>query len=299
MTYYAICGPLRHSFYVMERLKRQGIPQKGIRAVLTRSDLGNNARSAVALADEVGAEILWTGDSRDLLAAHIPDHSQLSGRSPTPVHALFNMFYQNARAAEHLPDATALVARMRSDMVLYEGCLARLQAAQAGLANNPIAQDSGYVSDQFMAFPQATFARIWATEGFAESFTAAEGIPETMIRTRVQQLLGAPGFAFERFVDFDIIYEQPRWSDSPRVFWIKRVFGWQGCYAALDRKGPVTRWIERHHHKSLRHGSWRHKALNLGLKLVYLPLFALRAPGIFRDLQRFPRPIPASGGRGA
>lgn len=295
MTRYAICGPIRHAHYVIERLKRQGVSPADILPVLARADGGNNARTAIALGADEDVNVTWTEDSQDLLAEHVPNSAYLSGPSPTPVHAIFNMFWQNEQAARQVPEGVEVIARMRSDMVLYDDCLARLQAASTGLAWNPIALDSDNVSDQFIAFPRDAYARIWATEGFAETFAAGEGIPESMIRDRVQDTLGEASFAFERFIDFDIIYEATRWSDSPRVFWLKKFFGWQACYAASGHKGGLALWIERLHLRTLGHSDTRCKVANVLLKILYLPIFALQVPRIRKALAAFPAPQDRSG----
>ena len=294
MTRYAICGPVRHAFYVIERLKRQGIAQEDIHPVLTRSDRGNSARTQIELGGDDGTSVTWTEDSRYLLAANVPDEETLSGQSPTPVHAIFNMFWQNAKVAAELPANDEVITRMRSDMILYDGCLSRLREGQTGLARNPIARDSGHVSDQFMAIESCSYARIWAIEGFADLFRVADGIPESMIRHRVRTLSYGEAFAFERFVDFDLIYEDTRWSDSPRIYWTKVFLDWQACYAAPGRKGPITHIFDKLHVLTMSHASVLRKAANLALKILYLPVFALELPRIANARRSFP--VPPVGG---
>lgn len=290
MTRFAICGPTRHAHYVIERLKRQGVATKDIIAVLSLIDGGNNARTTITFGADEGVQVVWTADSRDLLDNHVTDSDHLSGRSPTPVHAIFNMFWQNEQAALIVSESSEVIARVRSDMVLYGNCLEQVQAARAGLAYNPIAQDSENVSDQFMAFPRDAYSRIWATEGFAETFIANEGIPESMVRNRVQETLGKSEFTFKRFIDFDIIYETVRWTDSPRVFWLKKTFGWQACYADSTRKGWMTRLVESLHLRTVGHSGVGHKIANLLLKVIYLPVFVANISSIRREIEVFPSP---------
>lgn len=288
MTRYAICGPTRHARYVIERLKRQGVETKDIIAVLSLIDDGNNPRTTVTFGAHEGLQVVWTADPHDLIEFHVTEIFALSGRSQTPVHAIFNMFWQNEQAASLVAGSCELIVRIRSDMVLYGVCLEKVQAARAGLASNPIARDSENVSDQFMAFPRDSYSQIWATEDFAETFNANEGIPESMVRHRVQKTLGKSEFTFKRFIDFDIIYETVSWTDSPRVFWLKKTFGWQACYADSGRKGKVTRIVEWLHFCTVGHSEIRHKIANLLLKVIYLPVFVVNIASIRRDLAKFP-----------
>lgn len=297
MTRFAICGPVRHAFYVTERLLRQGVARGDIQLALTRSDLGNNARTEIGFdaspdAGDQPQAVTWTADSRALLHDNVPGGDALTGTSPTPVHAIFNMFYQNSLVAQQIPEGPEVIARLRSDMVLYDDCVARLQSGASGLAWNPIAGYSDYISDQFMAFPRDAYAQIWATDGFAETFTQADGVPESMIRDRVKRVLGKQdaSFRFERFIDFDIVYENARWTDTPRMYWIKKYFGWRACYAACGRKGAVTRTFDRLHLRTVGQSSVLRKTANLLLKIAYLPVFAVQMPGIARDLRTLPTP---------
>ncbi|MFD2741661.1 hypothetical protein ACFSUD_19040 [Sulfitobacter aestuarii] len=295
MTTFAICGPVRHTSYVIARLQRQGVDAKNIRAVLTISDMGNNARTEVGFNDR-DVHVTWTEDSRSLLREHINESEALSSKSPTPIHAIFNMFYQNSQVAAQITDDPEIIGRLRSDILFYDDCVKRLQSGECGLAWNPVAVESHYISDQFMAFPRKAYAQIWATEGFAASFTDAKGIPESIIRDRAQAIFGsgANDFAFSRFVDFDIVYENARWADTPRMFWIKKRFGWQACYAATGRKSALVKAFDRLHSRTLGSTSLLRKSANLLLKIAYLPVFLTEMSGIGRDARIFPTHKAAS-----